>query len=120
MASSINITSAITRARPATTPFSARDSTVTLSSRTILASIRSAANGVNDDGTRRRELVGQLERLRDLYVMGDLSKSEYVLRRQAFEEERARVAPPFDPRLDKAEELLADFQVRQRTNSILS
>ena len=52
--------------------------------------------------------------------MGDLSKSEYVLRRQALEEERARVAPPFDPRLDKAEELLADFQVRQRTNSILS
>jgi hypothetical protein len=76
---------------------------------TILASIRSAANGVNDDGTRRRELVGQLERLRDLYVMGDLSKSEYVLRRQALEEELARAAPPFDPRLDKAEELLADF-----------
>jgi len=53
-------------------------------------------------------------------VMGGLSKSEYVLRRQALEEERARVAPPFDPRLDKAEELLADLQVRQRTNSILS
>jgi hypothetical protein len=76
---------------------------------TILASIRSAANCVNDDGTRRRELVGQLERLRDLYVMGDLSKSEYVLRRQALEEELAQAAPPFDPRLDKAEELLADF-----------
>jgi len=53
--------------------------------------------------------VGQLERLRDLYVMGDLSKSGYVLRRQALEEELARAAPPFDPRLDKAEELLADF-----------
>ena len=76
---------------------------------TILASIRSAANGANDDATRRRELVGQLERLRDLYVMGDLSKGEYVLHRQAFEEELARAAPPFDPRLDKSEELLADF-----------
>src|SRR6266487_774337 len=41
--------------------------------------------------------------------MGDLSKSEYVLRRQALEEELARARPPFDPRLDKAEELLADF-----------
>jgi hypothetical protein len=41
--------------------------------------------------------------------MGDLSKSEYVLRRQALEEELAQAAPPFDPRLDKAEELLADF-----------
>ena len=76
---------------------------------TILASIRSAANGADDDATCRRELVGQLERLRDLYVMGDLSKSDYVLRRQALEEELARAAPLFDPRLDKAEELLADF-----------
>ena len=32
----------------------------------ILASIRSAARDSNDDGMRRRELVGQLERLRPL------------------------------------------------------
>jgi hypothetical protein len=76
---------------------------------TIFASIRTAARGSNDDASRRRELVGQLERLRDLYVMGDLSKSEYVLRRQALEEELSRTRPPFDPRLEKAEELLADF-----------
>jgi hypothetical protein len=76
---------------------------------TILASIRSVAHDSNDDSTRRRELLGQLDRLRDLYVMGDLSKSEYVLRRQAFEEELSRTRPPFDPRLDKAEEVLADF-----------
>jgi DNA invertase Pin-like site-specific DNA recombinase len=75
----------------------------------ILASIRSAVRESNDDATRRRELVGQLERLRDLYVMGDLSKSEYVLRRQALEEELAQAQPPFDPRLDRAEELLGDF-----------
>jgi D-alanyl-D-alanine carboxypeptidase len=30
---------------------------------------------------RRRELVSQLTRLRDLYVMGDLPKGEYILRR---------------------------------------
>jgi hypothetical protein len=58
---------------------------------------------------RGRELVGQLERLRDLYVMGDLSKNEYVLRRQALEEELAGTRPPFDPRLEKAEELLVAF-----------
>jgi hypothetical protein len=58
---------------------------------------------------RPRELVGQLERLRDLYVMGDLSKSEYVLRRQVLEDELSRTRPPFDPRLDKAEEVLTDF-----------
>jgi hypothetical protein len=76
---------------------------------TILASIRSAARSSNDDALRRRELVGQLERLRDLYLMGDLSKSEYVLRRQALEEELAQAQPPFDAHLDKAEELLGDF-----------
>jgi Recombinase zinc beta ribbon domain len=61
---------------------------------TILASIRTAARESNDDSLRRRELVGQLERLRDLYVMGDLSKSEYVLRRQALEDELSRPRPP--------------------------
>ena len=75
----------------------------------VLASIRSAARRSGVKTERRRELVGQLERLRDLYVMGDLSKGEYVLRRQALEEELARTGPPRDARLDKAEELLADF-----------
>jgi hypothetical protein len=32
-----------------------------------------------------------------------------VLRRQALEEELAGTRPPFDPRLDKADELLAEF-----------
>jgi hypothetical protein len=43
--------------------------------------------------------------------MGDLSKSDYVLRRQAARGGACprRAAPPFDLRLDKAEELLADF-----------
>jgi hypothetical protein len=76
---------------------------------TILASIRSAARESNNDSVRRRELVAQLDRLRDLYVMGDLSRSEYVLRRQALEEELSRARPPFDPKLEKAEELLAEF-----------
>ncbi|MBA3736756.1 MAG: hypothetical protein H0W90_16460 [Actinobacteria bacterium] len=51
----------------------------------------------------------QLERLRDLYVMDVLSKGEYVLRRQALEDELARTSPPLDARLDQAEVVLADF-----------
>src|SRR5262249_31364514 len=51
---------------------------------------------------RRRELSGQLERLRDLYVIGDLTKGEYILRRQAIEEELERTGPPLDPQLDEA------------------
>jgi hypothetical protein len=53
--------------------------------------------------------MGQLERIRDLYVMNDLSKNEYLLRRQAIEQELERVGPPFDPQFDEAEELLAKF-----------
>jgi hypothetical protein len=41
--------------------------------------------------------------------MGDLSNNEYVLRRQALEEELARIRPRLNLRLDKAQELLGDF-----------
>ena len=61
------------------------------------------------DESHRAFLSGQLDRLRDLYVMGDLKKNEYVLRRQALEEELERMAPPFDPDLDRAADLLQDF-----------
>ncbi len=74
----------------------------------VLAHVRQAARRHRGE-LRRRELTGQLERLRDLYVMNDLSKSEYLLRRQAIEEELERVGPPFDPELDEADELLAKF-----------
>ena len=50
---------------------------------------------------RRRELIGQLNRLRDLYVIGDLSKNEYVLRRQAHRGGAQRTGPPLDPRIDR-------------------
>ena len=76
----------------------------------VLAALRAEArtNG-GDNGGRRRELHGQLDRLRDLYVLGDLTRSQYVLRRQTLQEELERTAPPLDPRLDQAEALLSDF-----------
>ena len=58
---------------------------------------------------RRQELLGQLERLQDLYIMGDLPKSQYVMRRQALEEELERVGPRQDPGLAQADLLLRDF-----------
>jgi site-specific DNA recombinase len=75
----------------------------------VLASLRQAAEREGDDAARRHELTGQLERLRDLYVMGDVTKDEYTLRRQAIEEELERVGPPLDPQLDRAEAVLRDF-----------
>jgi DNA invertase Pin-like site-specific DNA recombinase len=62
-----------------------------------------------EDAERRRQLANQLERLRDLYVMGDLTKPEYVMRRQALEEELQRAKPPTNPDLDRARAILEDF-----------
>jgi hypothetical protein len=77
--------------------------------RHALAHVRQEARRRGGGELRRRELMGQLERIRDLYVMNDLSKNEYLLRRQAIEQELERVGPPFDPQFDEAEELLAKF-----------
>src|SRR5579884_253894 len=74
-----------------------------------LAHVRQEARRQGGSDARRRELMGQLERLRDLYVMNDVSKNEYLLRRQAIEEELERIGDPFDPQFDEAEELLARF-----------
>ena len=41
----------------------------------VLATLRQAAAQANDGSSRRRDLDGQLERLRDLYVMGDVTKT---------------------------------------------
>jgi hypothetical protein len=63
----------------------------------------------NDDQERRRELLTQLDRLQGLYVLGDLTKPRYVMRRQTLEEELQHLAPPADAHLDRAQELLGDF-----------
>jgi DNA invertase Pin-like site-specific DNA recombinase len=79
--------------------------------RRIIDAIRERAgeSGGGDEGPKRRQLLGQLERLRDLYQMGDLTKAQYVMRRQALEEEVERIDPPTDPHLDRARKLLEGF-----------
>jgi hypothetical protein len=62
-----------------------------------------------DDPARRRQLHARLDRRGDLYVLGDLTKNQDVLKRQAIEEELSRHAPPTDPALAEAEALLEDF-----------
>jgi DNA invertase Pin-like site-specific DNA recombinase len=59
---------------------------------------------------RRGELLGQLTRLQDLYVLGDLPRAQYVMRRQAIEEEVQRLGAPADPGIDRAKALLGDFE----------
>lgn len=60
-------------------------------------------------GARRSELLDQLKRLQDLYVLGDLTKAQYVMRRQAIEEEVQRLGPPAEPAIDRARAILEDF-----------
>ena len=69
----------------------------------VLDAIQAQAGGhPGEDAERRRELTAQLERLRDLYVMGDITKPQYAMRRQMMEEELQRAKPPTDPDLDRA------------------
>jgi hypothetical protein len=70
-----------------------------------------AADAQHDQpaGERRGELLDQLQRLQDLYVLGDLTKAQYVMRRQALEEEVQRLGPPTDPATDRARDLLERF-----------
>ncbi len=79
--------------------------------RRIIDAIRAHAGqtGGGEGREERRRLLAQLERLRDLYLMGDLTKSRYVMRRQALEEEVQRIDPPTDPHLDRAQKILDDF-----------
>jgi hypothetical protein len=76
----------------------------------VLDTIQAQTGGHPDeDAERRRELTAQLERLRDLYVMGDITKPQYAMRRQMMEEELQRAKPPTDPDLDRAHAILEDF-----------
>ncbi|HEY5193844.1 MAG TPA: recombinase family protein [Solirubrobacteraceae bacterium] len=75
----------------------------------VLNAIAAHANEQNDGPDRRAELAEQLRRMQDLYVMGDLTKARYLMRRQAIQDELERLAPPADPQLTEAEEVLANF-----------
>jgi hypothetical protein len=62
-----------------------------------------------DDPARHRELHGQLDRLPRPLRPRDLTKNQYVMKRQAIEEDLSPHAPPIDTALAQAEALLQDF-----------
>jgi site-specific DNA recombinase len=74
----------------------------------ILASIAGASRQ-DDDQARRSALMGQTDRLKDLYMLGDLTKAQYVMRRQAIQDELERLEPTIDPDVAQAEQLLSNF-----------
>ncbi len=75
----------------------------------VLDAISAQAREQSGETNRRAKLADQLRRLQDLYVLGDLTKAQYVMRRQAAQDELERLAPPANPQLAEAENLLANF-----------
>ena len=75
----------------------------------VLDTITRQANQEGTGPDRRAELAEQLRRFQDLFVLGDLTKAQYVMRRQAVQDELERLAPPTDPQLSEAERVLTDF-----------
>jgi hypothetical protein len=62
-----------------------------------------------DIGRKRRQLTERRKRLRDLYELGDLDRSEYVSKRDALDAELDGLAPGPAPDLDHARAVLEDF-----------
>jgi hypothetical protein len=60
---------------------------------------------------RRAQLEDRLRRARDLYELGDLTRPEYMARREAINAELATSAPGPIPDLDQAQQVLEDFSI---------
>jgi hypothetical protein len=75
----------------------------------LLQTLRTDNPDSAEPAGRRNELLDQLQRLQDLYVLGDLTKAQYIMRRQALEEELQRLGPPAEPAIDQARAILDDF-----------
>jgi site-specific DNA recombinase len=71
----------------------------------------STANGPESSETagRRDSLEERLRRTRDLYELGDLTRPEYIARRDAINTELATLTADPVPDLDHARKVLADF-----------
>jgi hypothetical protein len=61
------------------------------------------------DQVRRRELIDQLDRLKDIYVFGDLTKAQYTMRRQTIQADLELLDPTLDPAIAQAEQVLSNF-----------
>jgi hypothetical protein len=45
--------------------------------------------------------MGQADRLKNLYMLSELTKAQYVMRRQAIQDELERLEPTIDPTLPR-------------------
>ncbi len=79
----------------------------------ILRRLAAPAGTSEDSKTakRRAALEERLRRMRDLYELGDLRRTEYVARRAAINAELSALIPGPIPDLDQARKVLEDFTI---------
>ncbi|HTW41595.1 MAG TPA: recombinase family protein [Solirubrobacteraceae bacterium] len=70
-----------------------------------------ATTDTTEAAQRRAQLEQRLRRARDLYELGDLTRPEYMARREAINTELATSAPGPIPDLDQAQQVLEDFSI---------
>jgi len=75
----------------------------------VLALIQEQAGQARDIERERARIEGQLERLKRLFQMGDVTEREYTAERDRLRAQLAALTPPAMPDLARAAELLQDF-----------
>jgi site-specific DNA recombinase len=77
----------------------------------VIRRLKQAASleDVDSDKAVRSRISAQLERLKDLYVIGDLTKDQYTYRRQVLQQELATLQPPQVVDVSEAAAALTNF-----------
>jgi hypothetical protein len=79
----------------------------------IIRRLREVSAGAGDSRASyqadRARLEGQRRRLKDLYVLGDVTRNEYTYKRQVLEQELASLEPPVVSNADEAAAALTNF-----------
>jgi len=75
----------------------------------VLALVEASQNEATDVARQQTRLEGQLERLKDLYVLGDMEKHTYLQERDRLRTQLAALTPPEMPDLARAAGLLQNF-----------
>jgi hypothetical protein len=77
----------------------------------IVCRLSSNAPETSETTRRRAGLEERLRRTRDLYELGDLTRPEYITRRDAIHTELDSLAPNPIPDIDQASKVLEDFTI---------
>jgi len=77
----------------------------------VMHLVTAQAGNIDPDKSERSKLLGQLDRTKKLFVMGDFDDQEYRTEQARITQALARLRPPSDPAIDlkRAAELIGDL-----------